>query len=213
MLTPEYFLENDGDYRLKKNASSYYKEANLFYSTHIYEGIKNYLENTLTKYKNLFSPTEIPLTETQKKVYSRETFNKYGDAVAHLGIPAPGKISGRVLFNYKFWEGIEGINEFAAYAEKRNVKVFYLFPDYPFSEYAENQKAVTHLQSDLKNNLKIEILNTPADFLFPDSLFYDTIYHLNITGRNERTNKMIDLMRKNKSVQQWIKEMRRVKPF
>jgi hypothetical protein len=60
---------------------------------------------------------------------------------------------------------------------------------------------------DLSNNLKIEILNKPSDFVLPDSLFFDTVYHLNKKGREIRTKKLIEIIKKSTNAQQWLKKI------
>ena len=57
---------------------------------------------------------------------------------------------------------------------------------------------------DLSNNLKIEILNRVSDFVFPDSLFFDTVYHLNKKGREIRTKKLIEIIKKSTNAQHHI---------
>ncbi|MEO8235941.1 MAG: hypothetical protein ABI549_11050 [Flavobacterium sp.] len=200
LLSPEYFLEKNGDYRLKKKTSNFYKEAELYYSSNLFDDFNIYLENTNVKYKGLFKKVEIENKSTEIKVYSREAFNKYGDVIAHLDKVNSKELSGKEYFEYRYWEGIDQINEFDNYAKKKNVKVYYLFPDFLKSEYVNNRKAITQLESDLKNNLTIPILNKPTDFLFTDGFFYDTVYHLNKKGRNERTNKLIVILKNNKII-------------
>jgi hypothetical protein len=210
-LSIEYFLGKDGDYRLKKNTSSFYKDAGLYYSSSPFNDFSIYLEKANLNLKYLLSfrhdTNDKQKAEAGIKVYSREAFNKYGDVIAHLGKTSPKKVAFDEVVPYRFWEGIEEINQFEEYARKMNVKVFYLYPNFSFSEYNLNRKAIVQLQLDLKNNLKTEILNNPTDFLYPDSLFFDTVYHLDSLGREKRTDKMIFLVNNNRHARQWIYQM------
>ena len=48
--------------------------------------------------------------------------------------------------------------------------------------------------------MKIEIITTPQEMMFSDSLFFDTVYHLNEEGRRERTEILIEKMKEKKIV-------------
>jgi hypothetical protein len=47
---------------------------------------------------------------------------------------------------------------------------------------------------NFKNILDIPVLGYPNDFVFEDTLFYDTHYHLNKDGRIINTNKIIKIL-------------------
>ena len=51
-------------------------------------------------------------------------------------------------------------------------------------------------------------MDKPDNFSYPDSLFYDTEYHLDSNGTNNRTNKLIDLLKMNKNALQKLDEMK-----
>ncbi len=204
-LSIEYFLDVEGQGALKKSTSDTFKEAKLYYTPNY---IQDFLEDTLEKFKQLIAINKPkPRSTKSKKVYAREAFNKYGDIIAHLD-RSPKELKDRVIYEYRFWEGIELINNFHDFAKKKNVKVFYIFPNFPESEYGKNKEVIAKLELDLREFLEIEIINSPSDFVYPDSYFYDTVYHLNKKGRNQRTKKLIELIKKNQSV---LKSMKRIK--
>ena len=211
-LSIEYFLPKEGSYSLQLNTSNYFPPAETFYTKNYFLQFEAELENNRAIFKNIFLVKDNKLKSGVNKsskipIYSREAFNQNGDVISHLGEPNPEMLNDREIILYRYWEGITEINEFDKYAKAKKVNVFFLFPNYPASEYEKNKKAITALESDLKQNLKIEILNKPNDLVFPDNYFFNTVYHLNKLGRIKRTQKIIELIGKNTKAQHCIAKM------
>ena len=102
---------------------------------------------------------------------------------------------------YEFWDGIKACNQFYKYAKERGVKIYYVYPSFAQSDYKENQNVINKHQLDLESNLEFGILGSAYDFVYPDSLFYNTRYHLNNEGKKVRTEQLIELIRKNNTLQ------------
>jgi hypothetical protein len=47
------------------------------------------------------------------------------------------------------------------------------------------------MDSIFKGESSFEVISKPDDYCFPKSYFYDTAYHLNASGRELRTEKLI----------------------
>lgn len=191
LLSIEYFLPLTDDYSLMNNASAFFPEARHFYQKKYPEELVFYLANQQTILKNIFSVKENLSTSS---IYTRSAFNSYGDFVSHLDQPQSDTFSGKSTFTYRYWEGIDAMNTFNDSAQSKGVSVFFLFPNYPASEYAKNKEVISQLEKDLREDLNIEIINTPVDLVYPDSYFFDTTYHLNAVGRAQRTQDMIRLI-------------------
>lgn len=200
ILSIEYFL-GDGVYDLKNHTRDLYPEASGFYNKNIIKDIQTHIDKTR---KNLKTLNQEKTIDTTFSVYSRKGFNKYGDVIAHLEQLPPIELKDKGVMTYHYWEGIKVLNEFYNYAKSKNVAVFFIFPNYPKSEYEKNQTAITKLQNDIIKNLSIEVINTPQDFVFDDSLFFDTVYHLNKKGRELRTEKLIEIILRSTNAQQCI---------
>ncbi|MEI7503504.1 MAG: hypothetical protein WCJ61_09490, partial [Paludibacter sp.] len=106
-------------------------------------------------------------------------------------------LNGRGKINYELWKGIKLLNEFAEFAKFKNIRVYFIFPCYPKSEFELNKVVIKKYENDLRRELEMPILNKPEDFVFADSLFYDTVYHLNKVGREKRTGLLIEILKKN----------------
>ncbi len=211
-LSIEYFLSNEGTYQLKKNVSKNYKEANNYYSIDLRYEILSNIDKTRSNLKFKKSKEKIAdNSEPKNQVYSRGAFNEYGDAIAHLEKKSPNSLNGRKEYTYSYWAGINELNKFYNYAKSKNVTVFFLYPNFPVTEFERNKNAINKLSHDLSNNLKIEILNRPSSFMFSDSLFFDTVYHLNKKGREIRTTKLIELIKKSTKAQQAISKIAKMK--
>lgn len=195
----EHFLGNKGDYLLKKQTAKNFNEANNFFRRNYWTDIKNYFEKEITKnLKNNLSLKKRDTAIDTISIYARSSFNKYGDVVRHLTKPIPEKISGRGKKKYTYWQGIELLNEFQEYANSNNITTYFMFANYPNSEYMENKDVLLQYENDVKNDLHITVLTDMEDFIFNDSLFFDTSYHLNRNGRNIRTIKLIEILKRNK---------------
>ena len=200
ILSIEYFLGMDGDYKTKKEIANNFPKASTFYRQNLYQEINLIVENiTLGLKRNLLALLEPkPIIENSKgNVYSRAAFNSFGDNVLYLDLPSYAKLADRSKMTYEYYDGIERLNELADLAAKNNFKVYWLYPNYPQSEYDVNGAIIERYAKDLSAELKMPILNSPKDFVFADSLFYDTVYHLGKAGRKKRSEMIIDILKKN----------------
>lgn len=202
ILSIEYFLNQKGSYDLQNHTKDLYPEAHSYYDKTIVKDILVHIEKTR---KNLKSINESKTVDTSFSVYSRKGFNKFGDVVSHLDQTSPKELKGIEILTYRNWDGIKDLNDFYEYAKAIDVNIFFVYPNYPKSEYIKNQKVLNKLHAYISENLLIEVLSTPQDFIFDDSLFYDTHYHLNKYGRESRTNKLIEVLKESTNAQQSIK--------
>ncbi len=128
--------------------------------------------------------------------YRRQLFSPYGDVVGELNMPKPAELKDANIGKHDYTEGITLLNEFAASVRSRGASVYFVYPDYADSYFRKNTAAIDHLRAQYAKSLAIPIINTPADFVLNDSLFIDTVYHLTKAGREERTRRMISILRR-----------------
>jgi hypothetical protein len=142
-----------------------------------------------------FNPVPDPEKTT---IYRRDAFNEYGDAIGQLNLTPPGVLVDRFTMtpdDYSRW--IILLNKFAKYSLEKGASVYFMFAHFPQSEYKKNKSSIKIFEKQLKEKLDIRIMNTPESLVLPDSCFFDTVYHLNRTGRAERTRRMIEILREN----------------
>ena len=199
-LSLEYFIEKDGDYNLQKHVSKLHSKASAFYNFNIINEIESHINKTRENLKNKKSLE----SKNNEEIYIRKGFNKYGDVTSHLNVEPLNDI-GTELLNYRYWDGIDALNNLNEFAKSRNICIFYLFPPYSKSVFKINEDVIRRHFNDLKKNIEIEIIGTPQDFAFDDSLYFDHYYHLTIEGRKFRTTKLIELIKNNSKAMDCIK--------
>lgn len=140
-------------------------------------------------------------------VYNRRSFNEYGDAISHLRRKGmnPDSIFVKPLppgrtFNKRT---IADLNSVAQVARNRGAHAYFLFPSYIDRSYNINVAAIDTLQGTLRRGMRIPILGSPRDFVYPAKLFFDTRYHLTAEGRQVRTTEMIRILRAARARDGW----------
>jgi hypothetical protein len=76
------------------------------------------------------------------------------------------------------------------------VEVRFVFPPLPVSEYKLNKDVIEQYYADCKRELKIPMLCDPEAMIFDDNLFYDSHYHLDKDGREMRTDRLIEMLKR-----------------
>jgi hypothetical protein len=134
--------------------------------------------------------------KVESKVYTRQGFNVWGDMVAHLDKPAPSAFTDR-LSQIKVSSpnhAIELLNTFYRELDTESVQVFMMFPAIPLNEYKGQEGNFKALYTLIKAEVEIPIIGTPQDFIYAKKYFYDTFYHMNRFGREERTVHIINML-------------------
>jgi len=129
------------------------------------------------------------------KIYSRESFNRFGDVVAHLK-EKPRKIEsyGVPLENEKFNDRVlVDMEIFRESSEGNGAAVLILFPSIAESAFRMNHAGIREVYDRIRTygGLGAILKSTPEDYVFPDNCFFDTAYHLTGTCRETRTDKVI----------------------
>ena len=133
------------------------------------------------------------------KIYSRKSFNRFGDMVAHLK-ENPRKIEsyGVPLGNEKFNDRVlADLEKFRESSEGNGAAVLILSPSIAESAFKMNRAGIREVYDRIRayGGLGAIQKSTPEDYVFPDSCFFDTAYHLTGTCRETRTEKVIAALR------------------
>ena len=149
----------------------------------------------LPKYSaSKFMPTEY-FNINEDDLYGVNSFNKYGDVYTHWNLekrnfspfpPIPARL------NYSV------VNELRDFREKLLNKGAFLFIGFPGlqSTSFENQRAnIMKVEAELKRN-NFCLLGTPERYKMPDSMIFNTPYHLLKEGVDYRTQLLIEDLRK-----------------
>ncbi len=150
------------------------------------------------------------MTEPGKKdayTYVRSGFNEHGDYVKHLGVPPKIESTYPVLVDEIDKRVVDLIKDLREFCGEKGVPLFLSFPPIMVQETYPGHIQAYSTGDDVKKMfeeffleeikpLDIETIGRPGDFVYPVEYFFDTIYHLNETGRRVRTEKLIVEMEK-----------------
>lgn len=218
VLSIEYFLSIDGDYKLKMHTATLYPPALNYFNNNPYFGfvtsIKSIISDLRSRIRSVLfgPPARIPKKINISKnefvgvEYTRAAFNRFGDIEAEEDTLS--RLNGIENFSGEYNSGISLLNDFNAYAKANGICVYFLYPNYPISEFNKNKNSIELLHNSFIRSLEIEVIGSPLDFVYPDSLFLDTVYHLDRNGRKLRTRKIIELLQ-NSAANQCIIERRK----
>jgi hypothetical protein len=135
---------------------------------------------------------------TSGRIYARAAFNEFGDVTSHLNEKGPNISFGEdptAVETECRTDAVELLNEFASYAETCDARVFLRYGSLPSHAYSQATGALQILHMRLNRELNIGILGSPADYVLPDSNFFDSIYHVTAEGRRINTLRTITFLR------------------
>lgn len=190
ILTFEYPLYLDSfepDIDLIQFTQQIYPKAKQYY----HFSPKQMITARYEKFKKYFQPDIYQIDS----VFNRQLFDKYGDNTGHLNKkPLANLIDRKPINIIKTGKSINILKPFEQECKKEGIRVFISYPTYSKTEYTgKNKERLDALDVDLREKLPdIVFLNRPEEEMYDDTLFYDTIYHLNAQGREKRTIALIE---------------------
>jgi hypothetical protein len=132
------------------------------------------------------------LTKIDRDPYSVEALNMYGDIDIERTHEEIKPFNEEQLINDDI---ISYIKYVQSYLYKNGIKFIYLPPTFMQSNFIAYKEKINHVVMLLKAN-GIAYQSEPETYAFPDTLYYDSPYHLTKEGANMRTQLVIkDLQR------------------
>lgn len=136
-----------------------------------------------------------PVSDTAIGVYDRKSFNSYGDVYTSWKLPREkvvpfGKIEGKVNKNL-----LMSLKNFNNSVCKKKAKLYIAFPCYQDLSFANASAQIKEIELSLKKN-GFNLLSAPERYIIPDSLIFNTPYHLTKQGTDLRTTLLIEDLRK-----------------
>lgn len=150
---------------------------------HILTYLPRYLHD---KYIQYFPLNYIKRNKKDLGVYVRHNFNEHGDAILHLDKQTVPFLTMPTIGAGLNSAVVDFLKNKNAEFKSKGIRFYILFPAYQQTSYNNNKKAIAEL-NDIFLKEKLPVCNTPERYVFPDSLFYDTYYHLNKKGREIRS--------------------------
>lgn len=194
VLSLEYALydeSSNNSFELINHIQNMYPESAKYYDPKFKDIFFLWLENA----KKRFNNQEVNIDP----VYNRKAFNKYGDVVGHLIRTNPKNLKDKGALKKINIDGhVELFRDLQLKCKVLGAKVYIAFPNYPASEFKINKNVILELEEQIRLKLAfIPIINKPQTFVLEDSLFFDTVFHLNAKGRHKRTEMFIKVLESN----------------
>jgi hypothetical protein len=130
----------------------------------------------------------------RNKIYVRSCLNSHGDLVSHLqdsvkvplrtsrlGGPPPGPMG---------QEFVDELNAFISRQKARGIDVVFSYPTMCqsyFEDYLPQFLKAQRILEDPVTGLQCPRLDQPTTFVYPDALYFDSVYHLHRQGRMQRS--------------------------
>jgi hypothetical protein len=150
---------------------------------------------TLIRYIPKYSLSKFDLTAyfnfRYDSVYGVNSFNEFGDTYTHWDLERQkvtpfGRLQGK--FNHSL---MQKIIDFRSKVENRNAVLFFSYPGYQDKSYNNSIKENKRIECELKKN-DFKILGFPERYMLPDSMMFNTPYHLSKAGVDYRTSLFIE---------------------
>lgn len=211
IISLEYFIDSKGDENLINHTQQLYEAPNFNLIKDIYHSSLLAITENQKLIKQFFDNDDTLVQHFKnKEVYQRSSFNQQGDLILPIGKKNQQSLIGKQNLQYEYWNAIDLMND--SYRELNNKNIYFLYPPYPKSEYLKNKNAIEKLHRDLTSNLIFKVIGKPSDFIYEDSLFFDTVYHLNLKGKQLRTAQIIEYFQEHKNCQIFVKKSLRKLP-
>lgn len=137
-----------------------------------------------------FNPKEYFYTK-EDSVYGVHSFNKYGDVSAHWLLPKIDyETYGEINEPYNP-ESINALIDFGTQIKEKNAMFLFAFPAYEVKSYQKSKVEIEFLENLLEKN-NIPVLSNSKRYIIPDSLTFNTPYHLSKKGTDYKTNLIIE---------------------
>ena len=177
-------------------------EYNHFFSTDLYEGDEGLTDMLLMKHEwgkalahvvqtqNYFSlyallrkrirRSRLAPPDIDPRMEVRTKYNRYGDYVGHYGLP-PLRWTVSTLPARPSEAVVTAVAATLHRLQQAGVRVLLVPPPYARSAYRRNEASVTALREALEQH-GLHYAVPPCQTAYPDSLYYDSPYHLTRSG-------------------------------
>lgn len=125
--------------------------------------------------------------------YHKDSFNEFGDVQMHWlkkkkEFEPFGKIQGELNLQL-----LDFLNASQNKISTKGADVLIIYPCLQKSAYNNQMENIIQVKN-LLNESQMKVGGEPEDFVFDDSLFFDSSYHLRYTGVQARTDKIISII-------------------
>lgn len=119
-------------------------------------------------------------------IYDRKSFNAYGDACVHWGLPGEQVAPMEGLKGTLNEDVITLLTRFGEMVSRKKAKLYITFPGYQDASFDKSIVQIKTIEKRLKEK-EFHLLGTPERYRMADSLLFNTPYHLIKKGVDYRT--------------------------
>jgi hypothetical protein len=147
-----------------------------------------HLMNYVFLYSTMKMKYLLGISRDTNPVYKRESFNENGDAVSHYALPHENiKADEKAKDSDKVDpDVIAYLLDFRKYIESKKAKVLLFPPVYQQTSFLNQEKLIDKISLAL-DQAEFSFIAKPSRYCLPDSLFFNTAYHLTREGAEMRT--------------------------
>ena len=196
ILIPEYEYILEKEFRTKELLMAYTIERKSFSFYNYYEQLNiaslSFFGQIQRNIRQRYNGYEAYPIDT---IYNRAGFNAFGDLVNYYSFERTNKHAFEKIcfFTVKQNKYFEFNDLLISEAKRKKAKVYLTYPCLPKSVYCK--KSVDSYKEAINEKYKSIIIGSPEDFIFDDSLFFDSRYHMTQEGKIKRTAKLTELIK------------------
>lgn len=198
IISPEYesFYGNDfyGNEVLVQLIDAYPKALLSLSIKQFYLHVGDFCTVAILKWRAYLSSFFKDHSPRKTGPYERTSFNEYGDVILHWDKQNEMIKSKEIAGEFNS-DAIDYLSEFNKALINKKAQLFVTFPSLNKNSFNKNESKINQVQQSFHEK-KIRLLGTPLKFSFPDSLYFDSRYHLNKEGQFKRTSLLINELKK-----------------
>ena len=129
---------------------------------------------------------------TKNDFYSRDAYNQYGDAVMHFNAP-PQPVTPFKTIGKEFNEAlIPAMANFNKEVEGKGATLLVSFPPFQKLSFDYCKEQIHYIEKRMRGIPGLTVIGTPERYTMPDSVLFDTPYHLGKEGMDMRTYLLLE---------------------
>jgi hypothetical protein len=137
----------------------------------------------------------------RKPYYRRDSFNEFGDVVAHYGVPNLSEKVTTDTKTFKFTDDdvqrvVNQLNAFNARCRAKNIQVFFAYAPLVGRLVETSRPEIDKIQAAFSKSLQFPVLDTPEEVGYLDEYYFDTRYHLDKRGSQKRAEHLVEKLSK-----------------
>jgi hypothetical protein len=138
-----------------------------------------------------FNPREYLFTRDPSEIYDRNATNQYGDNCKHWNLASrkvrPIEPLPLALNEY----ALNILSRFESDIRHKGARLYLTFPALQQTSFELEKKKIKSIEKELRKR-NLLLIGTPERYVIPDTLIFDTPYHLTKTGVDRRTRLLIE---------------------